>query len=135
MLAFVADEIDMTFPGEVSIPLLADVRKQVPKAVCQVTPANVSTNLIINHGAPPFNNPELIKAIMLAIDRKGFNDILYQGEAAVGGQGELDAHGEAPRISPWRINAVAAVGGRRAGRARPVGAGGSDDDPADAGFA
>ena len=85
MLAFVADEIDMTFPGEVSIPLLADLRKQVPKSVCEVRPTNVSTNLIINHAAPPFNNPELIKAIMLGIDRKGFNDILYQGEAAVGG--------------------------------------------------
>ncbi|MGE0699686.1 MAG: ABC transporter substrate-binding protein, partial [Hyphomicrobiaceae bacterium] len=85
MLAFVADEIDLTFPGEVSIPLLKDLQKQVPKSVCQVRPTNVSTNLIINRNAPPFDNPELIKAIQLAIDRKGFNDILYQGEAAVGG--------------------------------------------------
>src|SRR5262249_46319665 len=77
--------IDMTFPGEVSIPILQDMRKQAPDAVCQVRPTNVSTNLIINHGKPPFNNPQLIKALMLGLDRHGFNQILYQGEAAIGG--------------------------------------------------
>ncbi len=85
MLAFVADEIDLTFPGEVSIPILKDLQKQVPQSVCQVRPTNVSTNLILNHAVPPFNNPEIVKAVMLALDRKGFNDILYQGEATIGG--------------------------------------------------
>jgi peptide/nickel transport system substrate-binding protein len=85
MLAFQADEIDLTFPGEVSIPILKDIQKQAPNAVCQVRPTNVSTNLIINHGKPPFNNPQLVRALMYALDRNGFNQILYQGEAAVGG--------------------------------------------------
>ena len=85
MLAFMADELDLTFPGEVSIPILKDLRMQAPSAVCQVHPTNVSTNLIINHGRPPFDNPELVKALMLGLDRKGFNEILYQGEATIGG--------------------------------------------------
>ncbi|MGD9803265.1 MAG: ABC transporter substrate-binding protein [Hyphomicrobiaceae bacterium] len=85
MLAFQAGDIDLTFPGEVSIPLLQDMRKQAPTAVCQVHPTNVSTNLIINHATPPFNNPELVKALMLGLDRHGFNKILYQGEATIGG--------------------------------------------------
>lgn len=85
MLAFLADEIDLTFPGEVSIPILKDIRNQSPKSVCEVRPTNVSTNLIINHAVAPFNNPEIVKAVMLALDRRGYNDILYQGEATVGG--------------------------------------------------
>ncbi|HEX4892144.1 MAG TPA: ABC transporter substrate-binding protein [Hyphomicrobiaceae bacterium] len=85
MLAFLANELDLTFPGEVSIPILKDLQRQAPKAVCQVHPTNVSTNLIINHGAAPFSNPELVKAVMLGLDRKGYNDILYQGQATVGG--------------------------------------------------
>ncbi|MDX2157262.1 MAG: ABC transporter substrate-binding protein [Hyphomicrobiaceae bacterium] len=49
------------------------------------TPAMAQKKGGTNHAAPPFDNPDLIKAIMLGIDRKGFNDILYQGEAAIGG--------------------------------------------------
>ena len=85
MLAFLADEIDLTFPGEVSIPILKDIRNQSPKAVCEVRPTNVSTNLIINHAVAPFNNRELVRALMLTIDRDGYNSILYQGEATIGG--------------------------------------------------
>ena len=85
MLAFMADEIDLTFPGEVSIPILKDIQKQAPNSVCQVRPTNVSTNMIVNHGAPPFNNPELVRVVMLALDRQGYIEILYQGEATIGG--------------------------------------------------
>ena len=43
ILAFIAGKFDMTFPTEVSIPLLKDVKSQDPKAVCVVEPDNVST--------------------------------------------------------------------------------------------
>jgi ABC-type dipeptide transport system, periplasmic component len=33
---------------------------------------NNSTNLILNRDAPPFDNPDLRKALLLAIDRKAF---------------------------------------------------------------
>jgi peptide/nickel transport system substrate-binding protein len=46
---------------------------------------NNSTNLILNRDAPPFDNPDLRKALLLAIDRKAFIDILNQGNAEAGG--------------------------------------------------
>ena len=48
ILAFVAGNFDMTFPYEVSIPLLKDVKEQAPQAVCQVGPATESTNVIMS---------------------------------------------------------------------------------------
>jgi peptide/nickel transport system substrate-binding protein len=42
ILAFVAGKFDMTFPTEVTIPLLKDVKTQAPNAVCVVEPINVS---------------------------------------------------------------------------------------------
>ena len=37
------------------------------------------------HRAPPFDNPQIRKAMALAIDRKAFIDILTEGKAAIGG--------------------------------------------------
>jgi len=85
VLAFVAGEFDMTWVGDVSIPLLKDVNAQAPKAVCEVSPEYVSGNLIINPKAAPFNNAQVRKAMALAIDRKAFVDILFQGKADISG--------------------------------------------------
>jgi len=85
ILAFVAGKFDMTFPTEVTIPLLKDVKSQAPKAVCEVAPTNVSINLIINRDSPPFDNPDIRLAMALTLDRKAFADILYEGQADIGG--------------------------------------------------
>jgi peptide/nickel transport system substrate-binding protein len=85
ILAFIADEFDMTFPYEVTIPLLKDVKAQAPKAVCELRSTNVSNNLIVNRDAPPFDNAEIRKAMALALDRKAFIDILFEGSASIGG--------------------------------------------------
>jgi peptide/nickel transport system substrate-binding protein len=85
ILAFVAGKFDMTFPTEVTIPLLKDVKTQALNAICEIEPTNVSTNLIVNRDVPPFNNPDLRRAMALAIDRKAFVDILYEGKADIGG--------------------------------------------------
>ncbi|SJZ86003.1 peptide/nickel transport system substrate-binding protein [Enhydrobacter aerosaccus] len=85
ILSFVSGRFDITFPWEVTIPLLKDVKTQAPNAVCQTTSMNNSTNLIINRDAPPFDNPELRQALSLAIDRKAFVDIINQGDAQLGG--------------------------------------------------
>ena len=85
ILAFIAGKFDMTFPTEVSIPLLKDVKSQAPKAVCTVAPTNVSTNLIVNRDAPPFNNPDIRKAMAMTLDRKAFVTILSEGLADIGG--------------------------------------------------
>jgi peptide/nickel transport system substrate-binding protein len=85
ILAFVAGKFDMTFPTEVTIPLLKDVKSQAPNAVCVVEPTNVSTNIIVNSTSPPFDNPDIRHAMALALDRKAFVSILFEGQADIGG--------------------------------------------------
>src|SRR4051794_298448 len=63
MLGFVAGKFDMTFPNEVTIALLADIKSQAPQAVCQVTPTSEAVGLLINRTVPPFDNPDLRRAI------------------------------------------------------------------------
>lgn len=85
MLGFVAGTFDMTYPTDISPSLLRDLKKQDPNAICEMRRTNVDTNLIINRDAPPFNNPDIRKALALAIDRKAFNDIMNEGQGRIGG--------------------------------------------------
>src|SRR5450432_2493578 len=85
ILAFVAGKFDMTFPTEVSIPLLKDVKAQAPNAVCVVEPINVSTNIIVNSSSPPFDSLDIRRALALALDRQAFISILFEGQADIGG--------------------------------------------------
>jgi peptide/nickel transport system substrate-binding protein len=93
ILAFIGGKFDMTFPTEVSIPLLKEVRAQAPQAVCVVAPTNVSTNLIVNRDAPPFDNPDIRRAMALALDRRAFIDILNEGQADMGASMEPPPEG------------------------------------------
>jgi peptide/nickel transport system substrate-binding protein len=81
ILAFIAGQYDLTFAGSVTIPLLHDIESQRPQAICTVPPGSVSTNLVVNLSKPPFDNPDLRRAMVLAIDRKSFIDILTEGRA------------------------------------------------------
>src|SRR4029077_9775161 len=45
----------------------------------------VSFNLMVNRDKPPFDNADIRKAMMLAIDRKTFLDIVMEGKGAIGG--------------------------------------------------
>src|SRR5215468_2606500 len=85
ILGFVAGKFDITFPTEVSIPLLKDVKAQAPNAVCVTEPINVSTNIIVNSTAPPFDNIDIRRALALTLDRKAFIDIEFEGQADIGG--------------------------------------------------
>ncbi|MFN4089719.1 MAG: ABC transporter substrate-binding protein [Alphaproteobacteria bacterium] len=85
MLSFVAGNEDITFPTDVSVPLMKDVLAQSPNAQCKLRPSNVSTNLIINSDAPPFDDPEMRRALALTLDREAFNDILNEGKATISG--------------------------------------------------
>ncbi len=76
LLAFVAGKLDMTFPYEVTVPLLKDVKSQAPDAICELRPRGVASTLIVNRDAPPFNNPDLRRAMALVLDRKAFIDVL-----------------------------------------------------------
>jgi peptide/nickel transport system substrate-binding protein len=84
ILAFIAGEFDMTFPFGITVLLMKDIKAGAPNAVCEVEPANQSTNLILNRDAPPFDDPEIRRAIALALDRKSFIDILAGGQGDVG---------------------------------------------------
>ena len=85
ILAFVAGDFDMTFSADVTVPLLKDVSSQAPKAICELQPTYVSTNLIVNQKAAPFNDPKVRKAMALALDRKTYIDILSGGKAQLSG--------------------------------------------------
>ena len=85
ILAFIAGKFDMTFPYEVTIPLLKDIKTQAPQAICEIGMASESIGMLVNRTAAPFDNAELRRAMALTIDRKSFIDILGQGEGEFGG--------------------------------------------------
>src|SRR5579862_2749606 len=71
---FAAGKLDMTFPYEVTVPLLRQLKEQAPDAICELRPRGVASTLIVNRDAPPFNNPSLRRAMALTLDRKAFVD-------------------------------------------------------------
>src|SRR5438105_3263269 len=79
-LAFISGKFDMTFPYDLTVPRMQDVGSQVPQAICEMTPGNVNRHVLVNRDTPPFNNPELRRAMALSIDRKAFVDTLTQGK-------------------------------------------------------
>ena len=85
ILAFSNGDFDMTFGSDVTIPLMKDIKAQAPNAICDLKSTGVSTNLIVNRDAPPFDNAKIRHAMSLALDRKAFTAILSEGKAAIGG--------------------------------------------------
>ncbi len=85
LLAFTAGEFDMTFPTDMTVPLGRDMKAQSPKAVCEFAPTGVTTNLIVNRTAAPFDNADIRKAMALVLDRQAFGKILSEGQSKVGG--------------------------------------------------
>jgi peptide/nickel transport system substrate-binding protein len=85
ILGFIAGKFDMTFTTEVTVPLMKDIANQNPTAICQVVPNNNSTNLLLNRTKPPFDNADIRRAVMLALDRKSFIQILGEGQGDAGG--------------------------------------------------
>ena len=85
MLTFLAHKVDMTSPYFFQVPVLKDITNLAPEAICELVPSNVQRNVIINRTAPPFDNPELRRAVALALDRRAFIDTLTQGRGDIGG--------------------------------------------------
>ena len=83
LLSFIAGKEDVYFG--VTMPQLKDVKTQRPQAICDPFIPNVSRNLLVNRNVPPFDNPELRRAMSLALDRQGFVDIIADGQGTIGG--------------------------------------------------
>src|ERR1700761_8195692 len=66
ILAFIAGNFDMTFPYEASIPLIRDVKTQLPQATCEVVPLHDAPNVLLNR-TPPFDKPELRRAVAMTL--------------------------------------------------------------------
>jgi peptide/nickel transport system substrate-binding protein len=99
-LAFYAGKFDV-MPFGVAPPTLKDFKAQAPKAVCEMTPVNVPRTLLINIHKPPFDNPELRRAMTLAIDRQAFSTIINGGRADIDGINDIGATMMPPPAGEW----------------------------------
>jgi peptide/nickel transport system substrate-binding protein len=84
ILAFAAGKFDRTGQGYMSIPLMKQAKEQAPNAVCTVVSWNVPRQMLVNRSKPPFDNPELRRAMALTLDRRAFIDILGDGQGEIG---------------------------------------------------
>jgi peptide/nickel transport system substrate-binding protein len=84
-LALISGKFDTAFPYSLTVPLLRDLKSQMPNAMCEMGPVGLNRNLLVNRDVPPFENPDLRHAIALSLDRQAFIDILTEGEGDIGG--------------------------------------------------
>jgi peptide/nickel transport system substrate-binding protein len=109
MLAFATGDYDITFPSDVSIPLMKDIKARAPNAICEMTATGVQINLMVNRVNPPFDNPDIRKAMSLALDRKPFNTILMEGVGRMGGAMLAKPEGEWG-MAPDMVSSLAGYG-------------------------
>ena len=83
MLGLAAGKFAVSFPTDVTVALVKDLKRQAPEAQCTIRAIGTS-NLIINRDAPPFDNADIRQALALTLDRKAFNDIMNEGVPGVG---------------------------------------------------
>ena len=85
-LAFIAGKFDITFPYNLTIPLLRNIESQMPQANCELNSGEgINRHLLVNYHKPPFDNPQIRRAMALSIDRRAFVDTIAQGEGEIGG--------------------------------------------------
>ena len=85
LLAFSTGEFDITFPSDVTVALTKDIKARDPNAICELDAPNTQINLMVNRANPPFDNPDIRRAMSLVLDRKPFNTILMEGQGLTGG--------------------------------------------------
>src|SRR5882672_3897547 len=83
IMAFAAGNFDRYATGILPIPLMKQIKNQAPEAICEVVPWNIPRTLLVNRATPPFDNPELRRAIAMTLDRQAFIDILSDGQGSI----------------------------------------------------
>jgi peptide/nickel transport system substrate-binding protein len=58
--------------GILSIPLMKEIKNRAPQAICEIVPWNISRTMIVNRAVPPFDDPELWRAMALTLNRQAF---------------------------------------------------------------
>jgi peptide/nickel transport system substrate-binding protein len=85
ILSFIAGRFDLTFPWEVTPADHKLVKKDTPQAICETTSMNLNLNILVNRTVAPFDNADIRRALVLAIDRKSFVETISQGDDVIGG--------------------------------------------------
>ena len=85
ILAFASGNFDRFAQGILSLPLMKELKSHAPEAVCEVVSWNIPRQMLVNRDKPPFDNPDLRRAMALTLDRKAFIDIISDGDGSVGG--------------------------------------------------
>jgi peptide/nickel transport system substrate-binding protein len=84
ILALGLKQFDRTGPGFLAVSLMKEIKKEAPEIDCEVKSWNTSRTAITNREKPPFDKAEVRRAIMLALDRKAFIDIIGEGQGEIG---------------------------------------------------
>ena len=82
ILALAAGQFDRTGPGFVAVPAMHEIEAAAPKLQCSINSWSSSRTMMVNRAKPPFDNPELRRALALSIDRKPFVDIITEGRGS-----------------------------------------------------
>src|SRR5580693_7473580 len=80
-VAFIAGKVDLVYG--ITIPQLKDIKDQASQVICEEVNAANARNLIVNRDKPPFDNPDLRRAMSLSLDRKAFIDIITLGRGEI----------------------------------------------------
>jgi peptide/nickel transport system substrate-binding protein len=96
-LAFIAGKFAMSFPYEVTLQAIRDIQNQAPDTLCELTQTPVAMNLLLTRDAPPFDDPDIRRAMQLTIDHKSFIDTIAEG------QGDINGAMQSPPAGLWRL--------------------------------
>jgi peptide/nickel transport system substrate-binding protein len=76
-----AGKFDMTFPYNLTVPLMKNVESQMPQAICELhSGEGVNRHILVNYHKPPFDNPAIRRAMALSLDRQAFIDTISHGQ-------------------------------------------------------
>jgi peptide/nickel transport system substrate-binding protein len=84
ILALGAKQFDRTGPGFIAPALMKEIKGTAPEMACRIDTWNTSRSLITNRSAPPFDNPDIRRAMALTLDRSAFIKTIGDGEGLIG---------------------------------------------------